>query len=229
MLPHVRSATEFRIMAQIIAMLLDERSSAMGQWNIEVTLGAVTAVCRDEAEDNGTKSSATTYLWLCRLVEVIIKRQRLRLEGHFHLLIMTLQSLLSCLVCQPWGTQGSSKGTGRKEQAKRFSRLLELVCEPSVASVMRTQKNSLNSATDAAKRSASQHMYLVLMAYIKLQLENDIPQGVKDALEPGMFSIIGITSDECRHLMNDALDPSGRAIFKEIYRRWERFGKWKGV
>ena len=73
-------------------------------------------------------------------------------------------------------------------------------------------------------------MYLVLMAYVKLQLEFVVPLVVREQLETGMFSIVDITPAEGElRIMNDGMDPSGRVIFKEMYKRWERFGKWSGV
>ena len=212
-------------------MLLDDKSSSMSQWNIETTLAGVSKICLDKTVEPSVLSSPRTYITLCRLVEIIIKRHRVRLEGHFHLLIMTLQALLTHLIVQRRvsSKMADAAHADKTEHAKRFSRLLELVCEPSVASVTRAQRNVLNSATEAAKRSAGQHMYLVLMAYIKLQLEHNVPVGVREALEPGVFSILGITTDEGRAIMSDAMDSSGRAIFREVYRQWQRFGKWKGV
>ena len=236
-LPRSTSPACFEITAQTLVMLLGEKASSMSQWNIEATLSGVSTICQDTTVDSSVRSSPRTYPLLCRLVEIVIKRHRVRLEGHFHLLIMTLQSLLSSLITQRGAAPSTETLNGarpisaadKKEHSKRFSRLLELVCEPSVASVTRAQQNVLNSATQAAKRSAGQHMYLVLMAYIKLQLEHNVPVTVREALEPGVFSILSITTDEGRAIMNDAMDSSGRAIFREVYRRWQRFGKWQGI
>jgi nucleolar pre-ribosomal-associated protein 2 len=72
-------------------------------------------------------------------------------------------------------------------------------------------------------------MYLVVMLYIKLQLEVPVPRTVTEVLEPGMFAIMDITTPESRRLMNDAMDAGGRAVMKEIYKRYLRFGKWSGI
>ena len=197
----------------------------MSQWNIEVTLSSV---CTVMAEDTAGISNSThrRFSLLSRLVEVIIRRHRLRLEGHFHLLISVLQTLLSELLCRK--SQDSTNGS-RHGDAKLYTRLLTLVCEPTVASLTRSQPSSLDSATDAAKRLAGQHMYLVLMLYIKLQLEQSVPHDVREALEPGIYSILDITPTEIRRIMNDAMDGSGRAIFKELYKQYLKFGKWTGI
>lgn len=206
----------------------------MKQWNTEVTLGTVSMISAlglEVSED--VKTSPKTYESLCHLVEVILKRHRVRLEGHFHLLITALQSLLRLLIVPSPSTTPSPSTSNldlRGGQAKLFARLLTLVCEPSVASVTRGQQPGLlDSATDAAKRSAGQHMYLVLISYIKLQLEHVVPHAVREALQPGVYSVLDITTQEGRRILNEAVDGSGRAVFKEIYRRYVKFGKWSGV
>lgn len=224
---HLLQATtepDFALTAQIMHTLLDKRASAMSQWNIEVTLSTVSTICEQSATD--TKYSRKGYILLCQLVEIIIKRHRLRLEGHFHLLISVLQSLLIDLLSRK---PADPKTISRRDDAKSYSRLLTLVCEPTVASVTRSQPSSLDSATDAAKRLAGQHMYLVLMLYIKLQLEKSVSHDVQEALEPGIYSILDISPTEIRRIMNDAMDGSGRAIFRELYKQYLKFGKWSGI
>lgn len=229
-----RSCIEFSLLSQTMYALLDKKPSAMKQWNTEVTLSTVSTLYSYNNKMSGDVArSPKTYEHLCRLVEIIIKRHRVRIEGHFHLLVTALQSLLHLLIgtsstTTPHAPNGNFDLQGK--QAKLFARLLTLVCEPSVASVTRGQQTGLlDSATDAAKRSAGQHMYLVLMFYIKLQLEHAVPQVVREALQPGMYSILDITTQEGRRILNEAVDGSGRAIFREMYRRYVKFGKWSGI
>lgn len=221
-----QSSSDFALIAQTIYTLLDKKAGVMKQWNTEVTLSTVSTISAGGLQNARThQASAKTYDWLCRITEVIIKRHRLRLEGHFHLLTTALQSLLRLLL-----VPATSSSPTPEKQAKLFTRLLTLVCEPSVASVTRGQQpGTLDSAVDAAKRSAGQHMYLVLMSYIKLQLEHPISRAVREALEPGVYAILDITNEQGRRILNEAVDGSGRAIFKEMYRRYMKFGKWSGV
>jgi nucleolar pre-ribosomal-associated protein 2 len=72
-------------------------------------------------------------------------------------------------------------------------------------------------------------MYLVLMQYVKLQLEGGVPRPVQEALEPALNSIFDITSAESRKILNDAMNASGRAILREMFKRYTKFGKWSGV
>lgn len=223
--------TEFVLIAQTLCMLDDKKAGSMTQWNTELTLSVVSVLCSTHSHVAARlKSSPKTYELLCRLVEVTIKRHRLRLEGHFHLLVTALQALLHHLLVRPPPTTTDAAGFSLHEsQAKLFARLLTLVCEPSVASVTRGQPTGLDSATDAAKRSAGQHMYLVLMAYLKLQLEHPVPRVVREALQPGMYAVLDITTLEGQRIINEAVDGSGRAMFKDLYRRYVQFGKWSGT
>ncbi|KAJ4860954.1 urb2/Npa2 family domain-containing protein [Trichoderma breve] len=209
---------------QTVQTLLEKKPQAMGQWNIEVTLSTVS----DLALSKGTNGLTVPFAWLCKLVGTIIKKHRLRLEGHHHLLLTTVQALLNSLILnQPKST---TDGTTQEVMARLYGRLITLICEPTAGAVSRSQhQNALDSATDAAKRSAGRHVYLVLMQYVKLQLEADVPREVGEALEPAMNSIFDVTPPEVRKILNDAMDASGRAILREMFKRYVKFGKWSGV
>ncbi|KAK3950907.1 Urb2/Npa2 family-domain-containing protein [Pseudoneurospora amorphoporcata] len=241
------SPAQFIQIAKIVHLLLDKKAQCMTQWNVDSTLSAVSAIASDVSSTTMLTTVPKTYESLCHLVEIVIKRHRKRLDGHFHILIPTLQSLLRRLISSSssTSTNPSLLSDSTKEQhAKLLSRLLTLITEPTVASVSSRSAASkdvehhnnhhsqqpLDSEKDKAKRYAGQHMYLVLMAYVKLQLEFVVPLVVREQLETGMFSIVDITPAEGElRIMNDGMDPSGRVIFREMYKRWERFGKWSGV
>ncbi|PTB66364.1 hypothetical protein BBK36DRAFT_1159401 [Trichoderma citrinoviride] len=207
---------------QTIHTLLERKPQAMGQWNIEITLSTASDLAL-------SKESTVPFTWLCKLVGAVIKKHRLRLEGHHHLLLTTVQALLNSLVLhQPKRCTGD--GTTQESMARLYGRLITFICEPTAGAVSRSQhQNALDSATDAAKRSAGRHMYLVLMQYVKLQLEADVPREVREALEPAMNSIFDVTPPEVRKILNDAMDASGRAILREMFKRYVKFGKWSGV
>lgn len=223
------------LLAQTMHMLLDKKAGAMKQWNTEATLGTVSMICDGGSKvSEDVRAAPETYEWLCRLVEVVIKRHRVRLEGRFHLVVTVLQALLQLLIVPLPVSASSSSAADREKQAKLFARLLTLICEPSVASVTRggganSHQPQLDSATDAAKRAAGVHMYLVLSAYVKLQLEHAVPRAVREALQPGIYAVLDITTLGGKRILNEAVDGSGRAIFREMYRRYEKFGKWSGV
>ena len=215
----------------------------MTQWNIELTLSTVTAVCAALAPESVAGGSPRAYEWLTQLVAVVIKRHRKRLDGHFHLLVGTLSAVLQALVTRPYhggASSGTVKGAGPvrdpaafphwEQHARRFARLLTLVCEPSAASVTsRAGPNALDSDRDRAKRYAGQYMYLVLMRYVQLQLDHVVPHAVREALAPGVYAVLDITAPPSLRVMSDAMDVSGRAVMKELYRQHQKFGKWSGI
>ncbi|CRJ91499.1 hypothetical protein BN1708_009339 [Verticillium longisporum] len=220
------SARAFCRTADVVRLLLDQRGTSMTQWNIETTLGAVSVMASGKG-GVAVSSSPRVYEALCSLVSVVIRRHRLRLEDHYHILLSTLEALLRALVHDASKAAAATLGS---RHATLYGRLVTLVTEPSVASVSRAQHvGALDSATDAAKKTAGRHVYLVLMLYVKLQLEVDVPHGVREALEPGMHSIFDVTPSEVRKILNDAMDASGRAILREMFKRYTQFGKWSGV
>ncbi|KAK3379316.1 Urb2/Npa2 family-domain-containing protein [Lasiosphaeria ovina] len=237
--------SEFILTTRTLHLLLDQKAASMTQWNVELTLSSVSALC--STEEAVPTSSPKTYHCLCQLVEAVIKRHRRRLDGHFHILVTVLQSLLRCLMSlassasqQPHDMASNipaPRNQHWEKQAQLFARLVTLVCEPTAASVSSSSSSSssrpgsvLVSDRDRAKRYAGQHMYLVLMQYVKLQLElAPLPLAVREPLETAMYSVLQITTPDGLQITSDAMDPSGRIIFKELYRQYQKFGKWEGV
>ncbi|KAK4123227.1 hypothetical protein N657DRAFT_672237 [Parathielavia appendiculata] len=253
-LMRIKAPAPFLLTSKAIHLLLDQNPASMTQWNIELTLCTVSTISLQPSTQALIAESPNIYPSLCRLVEMIIKRHRKRLDGHFHALITPLQSLIRLLLSRPCThppTIGSSTTTAVtsisasttspeqtaqwEKHAKLFARLLTLVCEPTVASVSRHSHSHshasgpLDSEKDRAKRYAGQYMHRVLAEYVRLQLEYVVPHGVREALEPGMYSVLDITGQDVLRSVNDAMDASGSVIFKEMYKMYQRFGKWTGV
>ena len=231
-LPKSRFIEEFVGVSRILYSLLDTEGISATQWNVESTLSTICVVCSKNTSGGKMRDVKRWYDWICKLVEVILKKHRLRIEGHYHLLVTAMQSILGHLLRgrNKIGGASNEQAWVPTKEAERYNRLVTLICEPSAAAVTRSKKtNALESATDTAKRSAGRHMYLLLMHYVKLQLEVDVPHPVRMALEPGMNSIFDITSPEMRRVMNDGMDASGRAIIRELFGRYTKFGKWSGV
>jgi nucleolar pre-ribosomal-associated protein 2 len=217
----------FGQVAEILFMLLDFASASITQWNVESTLAAASTIISGPEIERTPSDSQRWFTRICKLVGVVISKHRIQIEGRYHLLVSVMQSLLGYVLT------GHSKKWDTKTwvaHAQAYTRLVTLICEPMAGSVARLQQASaLESATDIAKRSAGKHMYLVLMTHVKLLLENSVEKEVSDALEPGVNSIFDITSPEVRRIINDGLDANGRAILRELFGRYTKFGKWSGV
>ncbi|RYP81954.1 hypothetical protein DL769_001798 [Monosporascus sp. CRB-8-3] len=240
----------FNHLSAILLLLLDKHSSSTTQFGIELTLNSVIDVCSPRGPKlQEARAAGQVYDRCYQLVAAIIKRHRRRLEGHFPILLATLQAMLRVLLADPNSPQAhrhphakprhppwlSSRLQAR--HAARFARLLTLICEPSAASVARSSTAAaakakapqLDSATDAAKRAAGQDMFLVLETYIRLQLEADVPRDVRKALEAGVYSVLNVTPRGCRRVLNESLDANGRALFRQMYADYKKFGRWSGV
>ncbi|KAI1310977.1 Urb2/Npa2 family-domain-containing protein [Xylaria venustula] len=241
-LSQTRSLLHFEHISGIMLLLLDKHANAMTQYNIEATLTTVVEICSvsgPKIED--PKAAGKVFTALFKLVALIIKRHRLRLSGHSHILLTVLRALLNVLLTDPNSSISNHRSAQSRQppwlltrlqprHAERFARLLTLICEPSAASVARSRARSeLDSATDVAKRAAGQYMYLVLEVYIKLQLEVEVPRDMRKALEVGVFAVLDITTEGSRKSLNESLDASGRAVFRALFAEYRKFGKWKGV
>ncbi|KAF4121156.1 nucleolar pre-ribosomal-associated protein 2 [Geosmithia morbida] len=230
--PAIPTANSVHI-CRILYTLLEKKAQAVSQWNIESLLDSIAVMCSRKSSGTSSDSEEGTgapFIWLCKLVEVIVKKHRVRLEGHYHILLATMQPLLRNLIQEQTESRTGDDGLGQESKASAYGRLVTLVCEPTAGAVSRSvQHSTLDSATDAAKRSAGRHMYLIMMQYVKLQLETDVSRGVREALEPAMNAIFDITTPDGRKILNDAMDGSGRAILREMFKRYNRFGKWSGV
>lgn len=239
-LAQATSIEQFERISHLVLLLLEKHANSMTQVNIEATLSTIATVCSLE----GPKIShaivaGEIFDILYRLTATIIKRHRLRLEGHHHLLVTGFQALLQVLLADPTSPQSRQSATStlplwldtrlKARHAAKFTRLLTLICEPSAASVARGKNNPLDSATDAVKRSAGQHMFRVLVQYIKLQLDGHVSREIRKALEPGVYSVLSITTESGLRILNESMDTSGRDIFRRMYGDYKKFGKWSGI
>ncbi|KAK6952950.1 hypothetical protein Daesc_005247 [Daldinia eschscholtzii] len=240
LLSRAESLRHFQQLSEVLLLLLDKHANSMTQFNIESTLSSVVRVCSQEGPKFQVPNAAgEIYDKLYRLVALILKRHRLRLTGHFPILLTALRALLATLLADPSLDKADETSSQahppwleshlQPRHAERFTRLLTLICEPSAASVARARSSELDSATDIAKRTAGQDMFTILELYIKLQLEVKVPRDIRKALEPGVYSVLDITPQGCRRVLNESLDANGRAIFRDMFANYKKFGKWTGV
>ena len=224
------TAANFLLTSKAIRLLLDQNPASMTQWNIELTLSTISSLASHPTSQTLITTSPAIYHSLTQLLEQIIKRHRRRLDGHFHLLLTTLQSLLRLLLSR--GATPTKPGSTHawESDARHFSRLLTLICEPTASSVSRATTTGLDSERDRAKRYAGQFMYLVVMAYVQLQVAYPaVPHGVREALEGGVYSVLDVTTADGMRILSEGLDGGGRVIFREMVKMYRRFGKWSGV
>ncbi|RKF61028.1 putative urb2 npa2 family protein [Erysiphe neolycopersici] len=118
------------------------------------------------------------------------------------------------------------------KNAESYTRLLTLISDPSESSVQGKRyhsNNYLTSATEKWKHRTILFMRFVLMSYIRWQLEFPMLPAIKERLMPGWFALLNNTTPDTRRLIGaELLNASGRAIFTNLYREYQKFGKWNG-
>ncbi|KAK7917945.1 Urb2/Npa2 family protein [Apiospora marii] len=242
LLTKTTSPKQFENIVKTMVDLLEKHAAAMSQSNIDFTLSSVARICSPEGPQlqTGPHVTGEVFVHLYDLVAAIIRRHRTRLRGHHHLLVTILQTLLRVLLADPALKSSSKQSTStsflyppwldeplRAHHAAKLTRLLTLLCEPSNAALAssstKKHKSALDSAKDTARREVGQHVFRVVLLYIKLQLERgDVPRDVRRALEPGMFSVLSVTSDGGRRVLNESMDASGRVIFRRLFAEFSK-------
>ncbi|KAK8076750.1 Urb2/Npa2 family protein [Apiospora phragmitis] len=242
LLTKTTSPKQFGNIASTMVDLLEKHAAAMSQSNIDFTLSSIAKICSPEGPrlEKAPHVTGEVFAHLYDLVAAIIRRHRTRLRGHHHLLVTVLQALLRVfflvvviiqtnhqyflfLPLPPWLDEPL-----RAHHAAKFTKLLTLLCEPSNAalasvSTKKKHKSALDSAKDTAKREVGQHVFRVVLLYIKLQLERgDVGRDIRAALEPGMFSVLSVTPDGGRRILNESIDVSGRVIFRRMFAEFSR-------
>ncbi|KAJ9630055.1 hypothetical protein H2204_008710 [Knufia peltigerae] len=188
----------------------------------------------------------------CAIIGIILGRYRRRISDRYHLLLPALQMLMRCLFWPgletirnrryhnlanslnifhetlPQWLQGCAESLP-PSSAEKLARLFSTICNPSVSAARSAKKgghNELNDETKRAKQLAGQHMQYIVVEYARCTLDGQILPSVKDRLMPGMYAVLDSMDKELLRAVNAGMDPSSRAIFKNLYDDWSRFGKW---
>ncbi|RDW64953.1 hypothetical protein BP6252_10604 [Coleophoma cylindrospora] len=235
------SVRQFCLLAETMELMLRTKGHALTQWNIDSTLGSISILCSRHSPALNPRRASTIYLGLCSLLRAVLTSHRLKLQGHFHLVVQVMLALLRCLFTPLPHTNNtilkhyaapswlSASHPLTATHSTVYTRLLTQICDPSVSSVTRTSShNALHSATEKARKMAGQHMQFVLTTYIKLQLEMRMAPQVREKMVPGLYALFDTTTPEMRRMLSEGLDSSGRAVFGSLFRDWQQFGKWKG-
>lgn len=216
----------------------------ISQWHIDGVLAAVTLATSKMGPRISAERGGQIYKGLCRLLSTLIISHRKRLGGRHHLMILSLQGLLSCLF-RPYGNNTSSDSdivippwlqnrdsVLGESHAASFARLLTMICDPSVSAVTRKRKQGqeeLNDATRKAKKTAGQYLQYLITTFCRCQLHGRLSPLMKTALNQGLFAVLNAMSQDTMRSVNASLDSAGRSIFKALYDDYRRFGRWEGA
>ena len=223
---------------QILAMrcinlLLRNLSQLISQHMIESLLSTI-AICASELDKSPPLDHiGELYIGLSRLFATTLNYHRPKLGGRYHLVLPALQSLLRPLFVPYASVDASAQATSafNATHAGAYTRLLTTLCDPSpsaVAHQRHRQQASLNDETKRAKDIAGQHLHYLVITYCECQLQGRLAtEGLKEALEPGLWAILGCMGEEVKRTMNAGMDTRQRAIWKKLYEDWKRFGRWQ--
>ena len=217
-----------------VLTIIREKPFILNQYLTEATLQTIHSLaCSSPAEP-------LIYLDLCSILSALLLHHRARLQGRYHLLISTLQSLQTRLFIPT--TNSTTNNTSRKtltpRHARAYTRLLTLLCNPPT----RTHNNNSTSSAanagnliDESRRTRArvgEFAPLLLHSFCAAILNGTLGEGVREAMTPGLWALIEameVQSADAVKVLSAAMNNSERAVLRGVYEDWKRFAKWDGA
>ncbi|GAB7335598.1 hypothetical protein MBLNU13_g07928t1 [Cladosporium sp. NU13] len=234
LLDTLRQTKDFATYTAAIACLLTiirDKPFILNQHLTEATLQAIQSLARSSPAER------LIYLDLCSLLSALLLHHRARLQGRFHLLTSTLQSLQTRLFVPTKPTTDSDRRILAPRHARAYTRLLTLLCNPPT----RTHNNSASGASkhnnliDESRRARAhvgQYVPTLLHGFCAQILGGTLAEGVREALTPGLWAVVEameVQSPDAIKALSAGMNNSERAVLRSVYDDWKRFGKWEGA
>ncbi|KAF2468869.1 uncharacterized protein BDR25DRAFT_372713 [Lindgomyces ingoldianus] len=229
----------FNALLDSIDTILRGKTCLLSQHNIESVLTVIVVLSSRISPTLPSKHAPAIYARLCETSRLILLLHRSRLGGRFHLLLQLLQNLLFCLFIPnanrgtprpPWLTPTSTNLS--PVNSSQYSRLLSCLCSPTTSSVSKHSwtasashsQPSLNDPVKAAREYASHHLYPLLAAFCRFQLNGRLEPAVRERLLPGIWDAVSVAGLDREALegMNAGLDSATRAVWKGVWGEWRR-------
>ncbi|KAF2169864.1 hypothetical protein M409DRAFT_52349 [Zasmidium cellare ATCC 36951] len=212
-----------RIALQTLAIIFKDKSFMVNQYGIEQTLSTLHNLLKTY------KHASTLYPDICNVLSTLFASHRSRLQGRFHLLVALFQALLT----QLFTATTPSNPTTPIHHAKLLARLLESFSNPQIRPTSKTpHSSSLIDSTRKAQSRAGQYAPYILHHYCAQLLAGSGPEGVREALKPGLWTVIEAMEryhSEGVRVLSAAMNASERAVLRGVYEEWRRFGRWEGL
>jgi len=96
----------------------------------------------------------------------------------------------------------------------------------SASTYRRRAAADLVDETKKARAYAGQYVPQLLTYYCCLQLNGKLSADVKDALRPGLWTMMDVVDMNTMRAMNAGMGKDERALWGSLYGEWKRFGKW---
>ena len=236
MLEILRQTSDFATYTAAVPCVLTiirEKPFILNQYLTEATLQTIHSLARS------SPAEPLIYLDLCSILSALLLHHRARLQGRYHLLISTLQSLQTRLFIPT--TNPTSKNAARKpltpRHARAYIRLLTLLCNPPTRTHNNSNNNNNNTSNliDESRRTRArvgEFAPLLLHSFCAAILTGTLGAGVREALTPGLWALIEameVQSGDSVKVLSAAMNNSERAVLRGVYEDWKRFAKWDGA
>ncbi|KAI5966901.1 uncharacterized protein KGF55_000310 [Candida pseudojiufengensis] len=198
-----------------IKKLLVENQFIFNQHILEMTIALIQKL-------SSTSSKSSTYINSTRVLSTILLHHRYKLTARHHLIINSISSMLELLV--------SSSSLGKDiASAQAFSRLMTNLCEPQerINDALDSTNNTLTTSANFFKKSLRNHLPVLTINYIYLNLKYSFHKEINDILTSGIFLIFDLLSKHELAMINSSLDYAGKALFKTMYHNYNEYWKWK--
>jgi nucleolar pre-ribosomal-associated protein 2 len=217
-----------------VLTIIREKPFILNQYLTEATLQTIHSLARS------SPAEPLIYLDLCSILSALLLHHRARLQGRYHLLISTLQSLQTRLFIPTTNpTSTASNNTSRKtltpRHARAYTRLLTLLCNPPTRTHNNTNSANASNLIDESRRTRArvgEFAPLLLHSFCAAILNGTLGEGVREAMTPGLWALIEameVQSADAVKVLSAAMNNSERAVLRGVYEDWKRFAKWDGA
>jgi hypothetical protein len=218
-----------------VLTIIREKPFILNQYLTEATLQTIHSLARS------SPAEPLIYLDLCSILSALLLHHRARLQGRYHLLISTLQSLQTRLfipTTNPTSTtsnNNASRKTLTPRHARAYTRLLTLLCNPPTRTHNNTNSANAGNLIDESRRTRArvgEFAPLLLHSFCAAILNGTLGEGVREAMTPGLWALIEameVQSADAVKVLSAAMNNSERAVLRGVYEDWKRFAKWDGA
>jgi nucleolar pre-ribosomal-associated protein 2 len=213
--------------------IIREKPFILNQPLTEATLQAIQTLARSSPAER------LIYLDLCSILSALLLHHRARLQGRFHLLISTLQTLQTRLFIPTKPSTDPDRRDLAPRHARAYTRLLTLLCNPptrthnnSSSGVIGSNNSNLIDESRRARAHVGQYVPTLLHSFCAQVLSGTLGEGVREALTPALWAVIEameVQSPDAMKALSAGMNNSERAVLRSVYDDWKRFGKWEGA
>nr|POF11576.1 hypothetical protein CFP56_44414 [Quercus suber] len=215
---------------EFLMNILREKPFLTNQSNIESTVSCLQALGANKSVDG------VIFHHLCSILTLLLQQYRSRISDRMHLVVGLLQALLTPFFRNARSKQTQTGDTEKQlgaSHARALARCLQLICDPPTA---RPNSKTVAEASlvDSSRRAQAQigrYISYVLHHYCTLILSGPPAPGVRDAMKPGVWSMIeavDVNDETAVRALSAAMNVSERAVLRSLYEEWKTSGKWNG-